>query len=422
MKYGIIYPNYGDKAKQYSGYNVGDAYQCYALEYLYDIMGIDKSDRQYVSLSEINEYSGDYVLLPMLGTAVGIQFAKIPLPKRIIPVFISSHIAKADLCEEEIAFLKQYQPIGCRDEFTLNNMRKHNIDSYLSGCITAILPRIETLKKDEKRKKVYLVDIPSSLTHYIPSEIMENAETITHLLPLENETMEKADAIRFYEQAKDILNQYRDKASLVISSRMHAIVPCLAMGIPVIAAFENISYRFAWLEKYLKLYSPTEFDKINWHPEPIYYEETKQMIIDVFSAQITDSYIRYNDCLRLSQFYENRSKAQYGNHFIEILQKIHSKKNDGFTYMIWGCGLIGSIVYDIMQKEFPKSRLVVAIDSFVEGQWNSVPIIKPCDIEKYNDSFIILASYSGASDGFKKMKELGKQEYKDFVYVATKNG
>ena len=30
----------------------------------------------------------------------------------------------------------------------------------------------------------------------------------------------------------------------MISGGMHALVPCMAMGIPVIAAFDNLSYRF----------------------------------------------------------------------------------------------------------------------------------------------------------------------------------
>ena len=425
MKYGLIIHNYGNDAGKYVGFNVGDPIQSFAVEYLYDLMGIDESNRLPIQLCDINNYDGDYIVLPLCGVAVGIQFARLPLSPRIIPVFISTHIAKNELSVDEIDYLKKYQPIGCRDEFTLQLVRRYGIDSFLSGCITTILPRRETIvnkSEADQRNIVYLVDTPKEVDSFLPSWIKQKAEYITHLLPIPNPEMSQIDAKRLCEKARLILESYKEKAALVISSRMHALVPCMAMGIPVIATFENISYRFSWLDKYLKLYSIKDFASIDWNPKPILFEEEKAQFVKLFSTQVKKTFDKYNMIMSISCFYENRDRAIYGNHYLELIRIIHNYKKDGFDYVIWGCGLIGSIVYDIMQREFPNSNLVAAVDSFVSGLWHGIQIIKPNELIDYKKAYVILASYSGASDGFKKMEELNKLKYYDYIYVASRNG
>ncbi len=419
IKYGFIIHDYGDKARNYKGYNAGDPIQSFALEYLYDLMHIDAAQRKGIRLCDFNNYDGEYVILPTVGLALGIQFSKIPFPKKIIPVFISAHFAKNTLEEEEIEYLRRYEPIGCRDEFSMNLLRKYDIDAYLTGCITSIFPkRIQS----KSYNTIYLVDTPNELDRFLPKEIRDNAIKITHLLPFDSSCMTEQDADRLIRHSKKILNDYKENASLVISSRMHALVPCMAMGIPVIATFENISYRFSWLDKYMNFYSSDNFNEINWNPDEIDYENVKLLLTDLFREQIIRAQNKYCKLLTISSFYECREKSTYGNYYLNLIKRIHLYKSGNFSYVIWGCGLIGDIAYDIMKKEFPEAQLVAAIDSFVVGQWHNVPIIKPFEADTFKDSYFILATYSGASDGYKKMNELKKEEMADYIYIATKNG
>lgn len=419
MKYGIIDYNYGDRAAVYPGYNIGDVIQRIALEKLYQNMQIPDEEILHLSLCDIKNYCGEYVLLPVCGLAVGIGFSPIPLSSKIVPVFISTHIAKTELSIEEVAYLKEYEPIGCRDEMTLETMRRYHIQAYLSGCITTIFARRE---KEPEEETILLIDVPESLESYLPEKIRCCAKRISHLLPIPSKTMTPQEVDMFYHKSVERLNYYCTKATLVISSRLHALVPCIAMGIPVIGVFENISHRFAWLDKFINLYSPEHFGEIDWDPVPVEYEHTKQILVQLFSEQIKAAHKKYALMYTVSNFYENRKRSEYGNHYIESIRKMHMYMPEEFSYLIWGCGLIGETVWNVMRQEFPKAKLFAAIDNFVEGRWHGVPIIKPTELEKYSKSFIILATYSGKEECKTRMTSLGRVENRDFIYVATQNG
>ena len=44
---------------------------------------------------------------------------KFPPPKKITPVFISVHINQEKLITNNIKYFKNYEPIGCRDNSTV---------------------------------------------------------------------------------------------------------------------------------------------------------------------------------------------------------------------------------------------------------------------------------------------------------------
>lgn len=419
MKYGKIVYNYGEAALRSAGYNLGDAIQTMALEYIYQHMGINEKDVLEIDICDINTYDGEYVLLPMYSLGIGIGFAKLPLPPRIIPLFISAHFAKDNFSQEEVAYLKQYEPIGCRDEFSLQNMRRHGIQAYLSGCITTVFPKRQVSPGCEK---IFLVDTPDSLDQYIPKDILTHAEKFTHMVPIPKRSMAPADGKLNYQKSKEIYEKYRNEAGLVVSSRLHALVPCMAMGIPVIGAFENISYRFSWLDKFIHLYSWREFPDIDWRPQPVLYEDVKAKLLDFFCTQIQKAYASYADIYEISGFYEDRERALYANYYTDKVRSLHPYMPEEFEYLIWGGGLIGTSVFEIMKKEFPKAKLVAVVDNYLEGTWHGYKIIKPEALGNYRDKFIFLATYSGRNECFSKMKELQLEEDKNFIYVATQNG
>lgn len=417
MKYGLLIQNYGKKACSMSGYNLGDGIQSFIVRKIYEYMGISKDEIQEIQLHELPNYRGDYVLLPMISMAVGIEFAELPLSPNIIPVFISTHFAISELTSIQVNYLKSYEPIGCRDEYSLNTMRKYGIQAYLSGCITTILDKTE---KTASNNKVYFIDIPEKLKDYIPEELKENAVYDTHLIEIPNREMTVDEAEKYYNLSIERIKEYSKNACLMVSSRLHALVPCIAMGIPVIGVFDNISYRFSWLDKFIHLYAPEEFDSIDWNPQTIDLEEHKGILCDMFASQIKQAYEKHKKIYDVSYYYENRKKAEYCNRYVNLLKQIPYGSEDCFDYTIWGCGLIGNCVYEIMCKLYPNAKLSYAIDGYKTGKWHDVDIIKP---EQASDSaFIILATYSGKNEGYALFEKRHLKEGKDFIYVATTNG
>lgn len=418
MKYGIIVQNYGKKAIQMSGYNLGDGIQSYAVLELYKEMGILEDQICEIQLCDINSYNGEYVILPMISMAIGISFAELPLSPKIIPVFISSHFAITELSQRQIDYLKTYAPIGCRDEYSLNTMRKYGIPAYLTGCITAIFPK----EAPNNSEKIYCIDIPNQLKNFIPEDYRDNVVFDTHLINIPTRPMTYNDAVNLDRIAIQRLETYKNDASIVVSSRMHALVPCMAMGIPVIAVFENISYRFSWLDKFIPFYTPDNFDTIDWNPTRIDYENIKITIKNVFENQIRMAYEKYASIYTISDFYENRIKATYGNHYRRLLSQIGKDRSESFQYIIWGCGLIGNNVYDEMLRLYPNAKLKLAIDEYKIGEWHNVCIKPSSELINYPDCFIIIATYSGKEHGYEMMKKLKKTEEKDFIYVGTTSG
>lgn len=419
MKFGKVLYNYGEAAVHNPGYNLGDGVQTMAMENIYRFMGVSEEEIIGVEICDLNTYDGEYVLLPMYSMAFGIGYAKLPLSPRIIPVFISTHIAKTELEAAEVDYLRSYAPIGCRDEFSLNTMRKYGIPAFLSGCITATMP-LRTCEPE--KRKAFFIDTPESLKAYIPEDILKDAVFDTHIVPIENRAMTREDAYLNYERSRARIDQYMREAALMVSSKQHAIIPCMAAGIPVIAAAENISQRFSWFDKYIPIYSESTFSEIDWHPEPVAYEQEKEKLLRLFSKVLRDAYDKYSALYEVSEFYENRTRARYGSFYRDRLLRLKKLGKTDFEYLIWGCGLIGNTCQRIMAQEFPEARLIAAADNYVEGEWQGVPVIKPVELNKYSNKIIILATYSGREECFAKMRELGLEENTDFVYCGTQNG
>ncbi len=81
-----------------------------------------------------------------------------PPSENIIPLFISFHInpiiKSYILNKKGVEYLKQHEPIGCRDLYTKLILEKKGIRAYFSGCLTLTLDR-KKLKIKNNFKKGY---------------------------------------------------------------------------------------------------------------------------------------------------------------------------------------------------------------------------------------------------------------------------
>ena len=138
--------------------------------------------------------------------------------------------------EEQIAYLPQWAPIGCRDYYTLQNMQKQHIPAYLFGCITATFP---ARKYTPEQGKVFLVDVPEQVkTIFLISlkkiawKLPRNGKQIFHQNYSPRYT-------KIYRETEKLFQRYKKEAALVVTSHLHCASPCRALGIPTILEMEE---------------------------------------------------------------------------------------------------------------------------------------------------------------------------------------
>jgi Polysaccharide pyruvyl transferase/Glycosyl transferase family 2 len=162
------------------------------------------------------------------------KYAKFPLGPHINPLFISFHINETnprydclDKYELEIFkpigsnvdFFQKYEPIGCRDLYTVKTLQHFGVKAYFSGCLTLTLENEFKTKTNE----ILIVDVSPSNLEKIPKEKRDQAILITHTIKIQMNHNEKM------KMAQDLLNRYA-QAKEVYTSRLHCLLPCKAFG------------------------------------------------------------------------------------------------------------------------------------------------------------------------------------------------
>lgn len=274
MKWGRI--TFANRAIERNFFNAGDTAQIFAVDIIYKEMQLHQDDIINIPIDEIRTYQGEKVILPIAGY---FQYESrnpvFPASNDIIPIFLSLHCTAKQYLKHK-KFWKNFEPIGCRDESTMQAMRKNGCDAYLLGCITSLFPRRDFIPETPH---VFLVDVHPKAVHYVPEHIMQSAEYTTQDIPIDRNLPKQQIADIIQEKSKNIYSRYYNEATLIITSRLHVAVPCMAMGIPVIVVKDGFDKRFGWLEKFLPLYTPDQYDVINWDPQPVELEEHKKLLL-----------------------------------------------------------------------------------------------------------------------------------------------
>jgi len=251
MKYGLL--TYDENRKFF---NVGDNIQSLAAKQFLPQVDV------YLNRERLGDYTGERVKLIMNGWFTHNIHNWVP-SEDIDPVFVSFHMnntaAPFMLSEKGISYLKQHQPIGCRDQFTADTLNEKGIEAYFTGCLTLTLDSYK-VDDSERGDKIYIVDplynYPrpekvfynpkltvknilngkafqlgkknKHLKNFISQELLKKAEFINQEPPSNTYSDEQK-----FQMAEDLLNKYA-RAKMVITSRIHCALPCLALGTPVI--------------------------------------------------------------------------------------------------------------------------------------------------------------------------------------------
>ena len=239
------------------------------------------------TLSVINLINQDYTILERESldnykgkktkTIINGWFMENPLnfppSKHIDPIFISFHInpsiEKEFLNLKTIDYLKQYEPIGCRDKHTQSILKRYNIETYFSSCVTLTLKKQDFMDSSYKEKRILIIGAfdrlkPSirfrqggkkaliscikwpykffnyQFKKYIFRKWLNNQNYYTEFF---NQTVEEkisshSDGI---EKAKSMLKKIAN-SEIVITSRIHSALPAVAMEKKVIFIDEGLEH------------------------------------------------------------------------------------------------------------------------------------------------------------------------------------
>ena len=283
----------------YSSQNLGDDIQTLAT---IPFIGEDAIPFDRDSLA--NHLSDKKYMLIMNGWWADQPATAFPPAACFIPVFIGFHIAKKYeayfTSPECIEYFKRNQPIGCRDEYTMELLKAYGIDAFFSGCLTTTFPKREPLNK---QGVVCLVDT-QTVNYIIPAEIKHHAIHLSH--DFQGHPEDRATALI------NLMHKYEHEVSMVITTRLHAALTCSSMGIPVVLFFDKNDPRASTAKQIgLRMHRPRPpipkllkkilkttktlgwwarmenmvmhtyyalFEKINWHPIPLEFEEHKRKL------------------------------------------------------------------------------------------------------------------------------------------------
>ena len=143
-----------------------------------------------------------------------------PPPGRSHKLFIGFHATDARLLPTSAEL-----PIGCRDPWTLGLCQRRAIRAWLSYCITLTLPYSDVARTEE----VLLVDVPQHVYPSLPPSVAAGTR-FTHCVD---------PAAGNLDHARAALERYA-RARLVVTTRLHALLPCAAMGTPVVLARRQV--------------------------------------------------------------------------------------------------------------------------------------------------------------------------------------
>lgn len=297
MKNGLLVCSPSSRRK-----NVGDYIQSLAQEQFYDHIDC------YVEREDLDSFHSSEMTNVIMNAWFMWKPEHFPPSDDIRPLFVSFHIvpskAKQMLSEKGLNYLKRYEPIGARDMGTKRLLESKGIKCYFSGCLTLTLGL--RYKSDKKADTYYFVDpyyevcgmpenrykivpycnaiinyikyrrkvnkvIPQFIheyrtllgriskrleyvicatTFYAYYHCMFSEELLKRSIFIKH-TMNVDDGMGndyFMQKARELMCQYA-QARLVVTSRIHCALPCLAVETPTIFvnsyALNNESIRSA---------------------------------------------------------------------------------------------------------------------------------------------------------------------------------
>jgi hypothetical protein len=155
--------------------------------------------------------------------------------KYIVPVYISTCLSKdvpllySDTCIEHY---KRWEPLLCRDRTTQERLLEKGVRAEFYGCLTQLLDRASLPDNEDYKRRysdsVFYIDCEDNRMDSMDSMNITDKKVFHHYLP----ELEEMNVAQRLEYAKDLLCKYK-YARKVYTTRLHAFLPCRAMGVDV---------------------------------------------------------------------------------------------------------------------------------------------------------------------------------------------
>jgi hypothetical protein len=159
-----------------------------------------------------------------------------------ISMYIADHVKDRFASDRSKYFLNKFGPVGARNTDTKEYFDEIGVDSYFSGCLTLTLQKTPSIKK---RDFILAVDVPEKALAIVKETSKLPVLEMGAFVTTEDMTTEERFAL-----AEFYLYLYQS-ARAVVTTRLHATLPCLALETPVLnLEKENFeSGRFAGLRE-----------------------------------------------------------------------------------------------------------------------------------------------------------------------------
>ncbi len=256
MKYGLL--AYQTMFQSLTYINIGDYIQSLAAKQF--LPQVD----EYVDREQMHRYCGESIRLIANGWYIH-NPTHWPPSNAIDPLYVSFHLSPK--CKDKVLqgrgleHFRKHGPVGCRDKETCNILKDAGVNAYYSSCLTLTLGNTYKRAQEDVGDDIYFVDAlydfppfnignqrgvwrkmrnafsglsmqknrDRILRDLFGDNIYERAQHITQLHPCAS--LQSEDDC--FTIADSLLKKYM-KAKLVITSRIHCAIPCMAIGVPVI--------------------------------------------------------------------------------------------------------------------------------------------------------------------------------------------
>lgn len=317
IKYGIIYFKETE--------NLGDDIQTYAaIKFLPKIDYVIEREKLCTFLPDKNE-----MITTILNGWYMHDLTAFPPSPFINPLIISTHFTDSLSKKKPIYFdnffynyLKKYEPIGLRDNLIKEYLDEEKIKNYFSGCLTLTIEPFENINQEDK---ICLADVDGEIVEKVKkTSKYKSIITTTHKLNSKINSL-----LTFEERMKNVEEQLKlyQSSKLVITSRLHVALPCLALKVPVLLIYDdsNLDVKNR-LSSYLDLLNHTS--KSSFLDSPNY------------NIKVKNEYTQYKESLEQSvhefinkskdiKYEEDESIELYYKYFIcqkERINRIHKFK------------------------------------------------------------------------------------------------
>ncbi|GAB6987373.1 hypothetical protein [Nocardioides pyridinolyticus] len=166
-----------------------------------------------------------------LHPSFGLRYG-LPYDPRLRPLFVSFHLHAIDVLDQPtIEYLRAHGPIGCRDWSTVDLPLSAGVDAFFTGCVTstvdAVFPSLDSLDSLDRSDALALgvIDTPD------PDDLPSDRPVLR--LGNSDAAHRDLDIVSGTRAAIEVLEDYQRRLDRVVTSRLHAYLPAVSLGLEV---------------------------------------------------------------------------------------------------------------------------------------------------------------------------------------------